>query len=128
MRIPSPLASEFSYFRRLLSAGLDAATPFQGDAPDQSPARPEWGDAARRAWVPALIGTAVGMSAVCIAFRGKSRRDTLVGALVGGAVGFGGGVAWSSRDATTTLVKHAAKNIGVVRNDHWLEKHPICYG
>jgi hypothetical protein len=50
-----------------------------------------------------------------------------VGGLVGGILGFGGGVAWGSRKATSAVARRAAKNFGAVRDQHWLEKHPIAY-
>jgi hypothetical protein len=126
MRIPASLSSEFTYFRRLLAAGLNTAAADQ-DEPDVT-SRRVWVTATRSSWLPAVIGMAVGVSAVCLSDRTRSGRGAVLGALAGGALGFGGGVAWGSRDVTTTLVRHAAKNIGVVRDDHWLEKHPICYG
>jgi hypothetical protein len=50
-----------------------------------------------------------------------------VGGLLGGVLGFGGGVAWGSREAASAIARRAAKNLGAVRDQHWLEKHPIAY-
>jgi hypothetical protein len=50
-----------------------------------------------------------------------------MGGLVGGVLGFGGGVIWSSREAAAEIARQAARNLGTVRDAHWLEKHPITY-
>jgi hypothetical protein len=47
--------------------------------------------------------------------------------LLGGALGFGVGVAWESRRLTTSVASGAAKSISKVRDEHWLEKNPIDY-
>jgi hypothetical protein len=118
MQIPASWASEMSYLGKLLQAGVSANEATQA----------EWARAAREAWLPGLIGMAVGVSAARLARKKVSGRDAIVFGLIGGVCGFGGAVAWSSRQATTTMVHDAAKNIDAVRNDHWLKKHPICYG
>jgi hypothetical protein len=47
--------------------------------------------------------------------------------LLGGAIGFGAGVAWESRRLTASVAGSALRNIGRVRDEHWLTKHPIDY-
>ena len=126
MKIPASLKSEMAYSRRLLEAGLKSATAAPAGAPNATLA-PELARAARGAWVPAMIGAAVGILAVYSARKSRSGRGALLAGLIGGACGFGGGVAWSSRAATSSAVRHAAKNIGAVRDEHWLQKHPIAY-
>jgi hypothetical protein len=47
--------------------------------------------------------------------------------LVGGAIGFMASLIWENRRFTASVVSGALKNIGKVRDEHWLEKHPIDY-
>jgi hypothetical protein len=47
--------------------------------------------------------------------------------LLGGAIGFGVGVAWESRRLTASVASGALKNIGRVRDEHWFELNPIDY-
>lgn len=126
MKIPASLKSEMAYSRRLLEAGLNAASAAPDGAPHQTLA-PELARAARSAWVPAMIGAAVGVLAVYSARKSRPGRGALLAGLIGGAFGFSGGVAWSSRAATSVAVRHAAKSIGAVRDERWLQKHPIAY-
>jgi hypothetical protein len=47
--------------------------------------------------------------------------------LLGGAIGFGAAVVGESRCLTASIAGGALKNIGRVRDEHWLSKHPIDY-
>jgi hypothetical protein len=123
MRIPASLKSEFTYSRKLFEAGLNAA----GDGARNETLGPEFARAARAAWVPAAVGVAVGILGVCLVTKSRSGRGALVGGLLGGIIGFGGGVAWGSREATSAIARRAAKNVDEVRDQHWLEKNPIAY-
>ena len=123
MRIPASLKSEITYSRKLFEAGLNAAASVRSGRPKQNVAS----EFARVAWVPAVIGATIGVLYVCIARKSKSGRHALVGASVGGVLGFAAGVTWDSRKATATIVRQAAKNIATVNDGHWLEKNPIAY-
>jgi hypothetical protein len=63
-------------------------------------------------------------------FPGREHRSasrTFVFGLLGWAVGLGIGTVWQSRGLTTAAAERALKNIGRVRDEHWLETHPIDY-
>jgi hypothetical protein len=47
--------------------------------------------------------------------------------LLGGAIGFGLGLAWSSRRLTASVAEQAFRSMNKVRDEHWLENHPIDY-
>ena len=128
MRIPAVLKSEFTYSRKLFEAGLNAAgASAVGDSARNETLAPEFARAARAAWVPAAVGVVVGILGVCLVAKGRSGRGALAGGLLGGILGFGGGVAWGSREATSVIARRAAKNLGAVRDQRWLEKNPIAY-
>ncbi|MEI9974907.1 MAG: hypothetical protein WDO73_24340 [Ignavibacteriota bacterium] len=126
MRIPASVKSELTYSRKLFEAGVNAASVV-GDSVRKEALAPEFARAARAAWVPAALGVGVGILGVCLVTKGKSGRGALVGGLLGGILGFSGGFAWGSREATSTIARQAAKNLGAVRDQHWLEKNPIAY-
>jgi hypothetical protein len=126
MRMPASLKSEIAYSRKLLEAGLDAAIAVRDGAPNRT-LTPELVCAARSAWVPTLIGAAAGVLTLRLAGKGRSGRDALVGGLVGAAIGFGGGLGFGLRQITAMIAQGAAKNLVVVRDAHWIEKHPINY-
>ena len=47
--------------------------------------------------------------------------------VAGGAIGFGLGIAWKCRRLTVSVTSGALRNVGKVRDEHWLERHPIDY-
>jgi len=51
----------------------------------------------------------------------------LVYGFLGGAIGFGAGLLWESRLLTASVACGALRNIDRVRDEHWLERHPIDY-
>ncbi|HYL12505.1 MAG TPA: hypothetical protein VEV41_05700 [Terriglobales bacterium] len=59
--------------------------------------------------------------------RRKSARRTSAGCLLGCAIGFGVGLAWESRHLLANVASSAAKKVDAVRDEHWLEMHPIDY-
>jgi len=124
--MPASLKSEIKYSRKLFEAGLDAAITVRDGAPNQTLA-PELVCAARSAWVPAVIGAALGVLTLRLARKGRSGRGALVGGLVGAAIGFGGGFGFGLREVTALVAQRAAKNLGVVRDARWLERHPVNY-
>jgi hypothetical protein len=124
--MPAAVKSEIAYSRKLLEAGWDAAVAVRDGAPNQTLA-PELLGAARSACLPAAIGAALGVLTLRLARQGKSRRSALVGGLVGAAIGFGGGFGFSLREVTALIAQGTAKNLEVVRDAHWIEKHPVNY-
>jgi hypothetical protein len=47
--------------------------------------------------------------------------------LLGGAIGFGAALVWQSRCLAASVAHGAFRNMGRVRDEHWLERHPIDY-
>ncbi len=43
------------------------------------------------------------------------------------AIGFLATLAWNTRNVTGAMARSAAKEIGKVRDEHWLEMNPIDY-
>ncbi|MBI3475615.1 MAG: hypothetical protein HY010_07765 [Acidobacteria bacterium] len=54
-------------------------------------------------------------------------RKSLAWGLLGGTIGLVAGIAWKSRCLTTSVADGAMESMGRVRDEHWLEKHPIDY-
>ena len=71
----------------------------------------------------ACVGVLVGYP-IC---RKKSPSVTLAYGLLGCAIGLASGVAWKSRHLSKSVAGGAMKNIGKVRDEQWLSKHPINY-
>ena len=47
--------------------------------------------------------------------------------IVGGVLDSSAGFAWKTRELTESMARSAGKEIGVARDQRWLERHPIDY-
>jgi hypothetical protein len=72
------------------------------------------------------VGACIGVLGVS-GNRHKSISKVLTHGIVGAAIGLGVGIAWRSRHLTERIANGALQNIGKVRDEHWLESHPIDY-
>ncbi len=75
----------------------------------------------------ATFGACVGL----LRFYGAGRRGrlpkTVAWSVVGSAVGFCAGFAWKTRELAASMGRSSLKQMGAVRDEHWLERHPIDY-
>jgi len=119
--------SEVEYGRKVLNSGMAGARSGREAFLNGRPLTTFLSDAVRHASTPAAAGALVGMLSSFPGRKHRSASRTLVFGLLGWAVGLGLGTAWQSRGLTTCAAKRALKNIGRVRDEHWLATHPIDY-
>jgi hypothetical protein len=123
MKIAGMLASDIAYFKDLTRAGLDGIASARNETSGGvfTPA------SKTATWTPAAIGAAIGILSTCFNKDRRSVPRAAIGGLVGSALGFGGGVAWSSGFFTGTAARRAIGGVNSVRDARWLERHPIDY-
>jgi hypothetical protein len=126
MTVQEWIESEVKYGRKVLDAGLEGTRSGREAFLEGKPLTPYLNDSVRKALVPAAIGTCVGALG-SVAGSKKSVGRVLAFGLVGGAIGFGLGLAWESRHLTISALTSGLKKISRVRDEHWLERHPIDY-
>jgi hypothetical protein len=120
--------SEVEYGREVLGSALEGARSGREAFLSGRPLIPFLNESARKALVPAAVGACIGMlSGYAENNRQRSLGRALVFSLLGGVIGFGTGVAWESRRLTANAANGALRNIHKVRDEHWLEKHPVAY-
>ena len=119
--------SNVDYGRRLVDSGIDGARTGQEEFLDGKPLTPFLGESVKSALVPAAIGVCVGVLAGYPIWKKKSTGVTVAYGLLGGAIGLTTGLAWKSRHLSASVAGGAMKNIGKVRDEQWLSKHPIDY-
>jgi hypothetical protein len=119
--------SNVDYGRRLMDSGLDGARSGQEEFLNGKPLTPYLGESVKDALVPAAIGVCVGVLAGYPVWRKKSTAVSLAYGLLGGAIGLTTGMAWSNRHLGASVAGSALKNIGKVRDEKWLTRHPINY-
>ena len=119
--------SNAEYGRKLLDSGIEGARSGQEAYLDGRPLTPFLSESVRSALKPAAVGACIGMLGSYAGYRQKSIVKTLVFGLLGGAIGLGAGLAWESRRFPASVAGGAMRNMGKVRDAHWLNKHPIDY-
>jgi hypothetical protein len=119
--------SNIDYGLKLLDSGLEGARSAEGAFLHGKPLAPLLERSARHALKPAAIGALLGLLGSCTENGRKSSDRTLLCSLVGGAIGFGVGVVWGNRRLAARVASSAFRSMGKVRDEHWLENHPIDY-
>jgi hypothetical protein len=119
--------SEVEYGRKVLNSGLAGARSGQEAFLNGRPLTPFLGKLIRNASTPAAVGAVLGIVGSFPGNHCKSAKRALAFGFCGWAIGLGMGIAWQSRGLTACAASGAWRNIGRVRDEHWLETHPIDY-
>jgi hypothetical protein len=121
--------SSVDYGRKLVNSAVEGARDGEDEFLDvqEEALAPYLGESARHAIRPAVIGAGLGVLAACVGSGQRSGARIVVGGLLGGALGFGAGLLWDSRQLTASVTSGAWKSINKTRDEHWLETHPIDY-
>lgn len=119
--------SNAGYGRKLVNSGLEGARSGREAFLHGRALAPFLGTSFRNALKPAAFGLCLGVLGGYPANRFQSRSKTVAFGLLGGVIGFGLGMAWESRRLAASVALAAFGNIEKVREEHWLEKHPIDY-
>ena len=119
--------SEVEYGRNVLNSGLAGARSGREAFLHGRPLTPFLGDAVRNASTPAAAGAVLGILGSFPGDHPRSAKRAVAFGLLGWAIGLGVGIAWQSRAFTFCVAHGALRNMGRVRDEHWLERHPIDY-
>jgi hypothetical protein len=118
--------SNVDYGRKLMDSAVEGAREGENEFLRDESLGPYLERSALRAIAPTMIGACLGAAGGYLASR-RSRKSALICCLLGGAIGFGVGVAWENRNLTASVASGAWKRINKTRDDHWFEKNPINY-
>ena len=119
--------SSVDYGRKLVDSAVEGARTGEDEFLKDEPLSPYLEESARHALAPALFGACLGMVGGYLGNGRRSRTRALACGFVGGAIGFGAGVIWESRQFGASVAFGAWKSISKARDEHWLEKNPIDY-
>jgi len=119
--------SNLEYGRRVLSSGLEGARSGREAFLHGRSLTPFLSESVQSAWKSGVIGACIGVLGCIPGNRHQSISRVFRCGFVGGAIGLGLGIAWKSRRLTESITSSALRNIGKVRDEHWLENHPIDY-
>jgi hypothetical protein len=119
--------SNADYGRRLFNSGIEGARSGQEAFLNGKSLTPFLSESVRSALKPAALAACIGVLSSYPGYRQKSITRALAYGLLGGAIGLGAGLVWESRRLTASVAGSALRNIGRVRDERWLTKHPIDY-
>jgi hypothetical protein len=119
--------SNADYGRKLVDSALEGARSGEDMFVKDKPLAPYFTDSARQALAPAVIGACIGMLGGYLGNGRRSPTRALACGFLGGAIGFGAGVIWESRQFTASIASSSWKSISKTRDEHWFEKNPIDY-
>lgn len=121
--------SSVDYGRKLMNSALEGARSGEDEFLDreEEALAPYLSDSARQALAPAAVGAYLGLVGGCLSRGRRTTGKVLACTLLGGAIGFGAGLLWDSRQFTRSVASGAWKRLNKTRDDHWLKKHPIDY-
>ena len=96
---------------------------------DGEPLAPFLAEAVRNAVAPAMVGACLGVLGGFWNPRNKRQRvaRVLSQGLLGGAVGFSAGLAWNTEPLAANVARRSLENTREVRDERWLQRHPINY-
>ena len=127
MNQPEWSKSDIDYGRKLLNSGLEGARSGREAFLNGKPLNPFLGESVRNALKPAAFGLCIGVLGSYRKNRHSSAGRVFVYGLVGSAIGFATSVVWESYRLAASVASGALRNIGKVRDEHWLERYPIDY-
>ncbi len=75
----------------------------------------------------AAVGACAGLLQLYLTRRRGTVPRTVASGMFGGAIGFCVGFTWRNRGLTASMARSALRQVGLVRDQHWLQRHPIDY-
>jgi hypothetical protein len=127
MKVQQSFRSKLRYGQHLVKSGMSGLSSGRQAHLNGQPLSGVLSQAARASLGLAVFGTCAGL----LRYSFPARRDRVSKAITcgiaGGAMGFVAGLAWKTRELTGSMTRSAAKQMGTVRDEHWLDRHPIDY-
>lgn len=118
--------SNADYGRKLMDSAVEGAREGESEFLGDEALGPYLERSALHAIAPTIIGACLGLIGGYLVNQ-RSRNKRLICGLLGGAIGFGAGIAWENRNLTASVASGAWKHINKTRDEHWFEKNPIDY-
>jgi len=127
MNTPHSLELQLRYGRELLKSGVAGLNDGREAHLHGRPLSDVLSESARASLGLATLGACAGLLRYYLPARRGRLVQTLACGLLGGAFGFLAGFGWQTRELAESMTRSAAKEMGTVRDQHWLDQHPIDY-
>ena len=121
------LGSYLRYGRTLVESGVTGLRSGRESHLHGQPLSEALSDSARASLRMAAVGACAGLLQLYLTRRRGTIPRTVTSGAIGGAIGFCLGFTWRNRELTANMARSALRQVGVVRDQHWLQRHPIDY-
>lgn len=121
------LESQIRYGRELFKSGVSGLSDGRDTHLNGRSLSEVLGESAKASLGLATLGACAGLLRYCLPARRGRLMKTLACGLLGGALGFLAGFGWKTRELAESMTRSAAKEMGTVRDQRWLDRHPIDY-
>lgn len=121
------IRGSLQYGRALVNSGLSGLRHGRNAHLQSKPLYGVLSESARGAIGLAAIATCAALAGSCFSGR-RNRSAKAVGyGVAGSVIGLAVALAWKTRELTASMGRSALKEMSTVRDQHWLQKHPIDY-
>jgi len=127
MNAPRSFSSQVHYGRDLVRSGVSGLSSGREAYLNGRPLAEVLTQSARASLGLATLGVCAGLLRYYLPGRNHRTAKTVACGLLGGAVGFLAGFGWKTRDLAESMTRSAARQMNVVRDQHWLAQNPIDY-
>jgi hypothetical protein len=119
--------SYLDYGRTLVKSGVSGLRSGRESHLHGRPLSEVLTQSARASLSLATLGACLGALRFCASDRRYRVPKTVAWSALGSALGFCAGFAWKTRELAASMGRGSLKQMGTVRDEHWLERHPIDY-
>jgi len=127
MKSDGKMKNGLQYGRALVNSGLSGLRNGRDSHLQGQPLSNALSKSARGALGLAVLGTCAALIGSCFAGRRKRSAKTVGLGVAGSMIGLAIGLAWKTRELTASMGRSALKEMNTVRDEHWLQTHPIDY-
>lgn len=115
------------YGRNLAASGAEGMRDGRDAYLDGKPLGDVLSQKARASLGYAAAGAVAGLLPCMLAGRRRRVGESVALGVIGSILGFFAGFTWKTRDLTGSMIEGANRKMETVRDEHWLERHPIDY-
>src|SRR5579883_3274757 len=121
------LRSNLEYGRQLVKSGVAGLSRGRDEHLQGQPLSEVLVRSARASLALTALGACAGLLRYYLPAGRARLAKTIACSLVGSTIGFAGAFTWKTRALAESMGRSAVQQMSAVRDQHWLDRHPIDY-
>lgn len=127
MTSETSLDSCVQYGKALASSGVSGLLRGKDSYLNGKPLPGVLRESARASMTLATLGLGAGLLQLYFGARRRRIPKSVAAGAIGAGIAFVAAFTWKTRELAGSMAQGAARSMGAVRDEHWLERHPIDY-